>query len=203
MLAIIFSLEKFHRYVFARKTIVYSDHKPQESIVKKPMHRSPRRLQGMLLKIHGYDVEVVYRKGKEMYISDMLSRAYLPHHGESNDFEQVNMVQYLPVRPERLQQLKLHNEALQLLNTVIRNGWPEEKRELPIQLTPYFSIRDKLSIQDGIIFRSERVVVLTIPWDEMKNAIHQADLRTESCLRRARECPYWPGMNSGDEGLYL
>ena len=30
----------------------------------------------------------------------------------------------------------------------------------------------------------------------MKRAVHQAHLGTESCLRRARECLYWPGMNA-------
>ena len=49
MLAIVFSLETLHQQVFARKTVVYSDHKPLESIVKKPKHRAPRRLQGMFL----------------------------------------------------------------------------------------------------------------------------------------------------------
>ena len=109
------------------------------------------------------------------------------------------MVQYLPIRPERLQQLKTEtesDEALQLLKTVIRDGWPEEKHELPIPITPYHSIRDELSIQVGIIFRGERVVVHTSLRTEMKCAVHQAHLGTESCLRRARECLYWPGMNA-------
>ena len=51
-------------------------------------------------------------------------------------------------------------------------------------------------IQDGIIFRGERVVVPTSLRTEMKRAVHQAHLGTESCLRRARECLYWPGMNA-------
>ena len=40
------------------------------------------------------------------------------------------MVQYLPIRPERLQQLKTEtasDEALELLKTVIIDGWPEEE----------------------------------------------------------------------------
>ena len=34
-LAIVFSLERFHQYTFGRKTIVNTDHKPLETIVKK------------------------------------------------------------------------------------------------------------------------------------------------------------------------
>lgn len=199
MLAIVFALERFHQYSFARKTIVYSDHKPLESIITKPMHRAPRRLQGMLMRIHGYNVEIRYQKGVKMYISDMLSRAYLPHPGTASEFEQVNMVGYLPIRPERLKLLIAHtesDEALQLLKTVIKSGWPEEKHQLPTLVSPYHSMRDELTIQDGIIFRGERVVVPESLRNEMKSAIHQAHLGTESCLRRARECLYWPGMNA-------
>ena len=79
-----------------------------------------------------------------MYISDMLSRAYLPDTGNQSEIEHVNMVQCLPIRPERLQQLKTEtesDEALQLLKTVIRGGWREEKQDLPILITPYHSIR--------------------------------------------------------------
>ena len=43
-LAIVFSLECFHQYTFWRKTIIHSDHKPLEMIVRKPLHKAPKRL---------------------------------------------------------------------------------------------------------------------------------------------------------------
>ena len=39
-LAIVFSLERFHQYTFGRETTVLTDHKPLETIVKNPLHRS-------------------------------------------------------------------------------------------------------------------------------------------------------------------
>ena len=51
MLAIVFSVEKFNDYTFGRRTIVHTDHKPSESIVKKPLHRAPKRLQGMMIRL--------------------------------------------------------------------------------------------------------------------------------------------------------
>lgn len=50
-LSIVFGLERFHQYTFGRTTIVENDHKPIEAIVKKPLHRAPKRLQGMLMQI--------------------------------------------------------------------------------------------------------------------------------------------------------
>ena len=78
-LAIVFSLESFHQYMFGRETKVYTDHKPPETIVKKPLHKAPKRIQGMLLRLlqYTYDIEVTYRRDKEMHIANALSRTYL------------------------------------------------------------------------------------------------------------------------------
>ena len=72
-LAIVFPLERFHQYMFGREIAVYTDHKPLETIVKKPLHKAPKRIQGMPLRLLQYDIEVTYRRGKEMHIADALS----------------------------------------------------------------------------------------------------------------------------------
>ena len=46
MLAIVFSLEKFHQYTYGRHMKIQSVHKPLESILQKPLACAPRRLQG-------------------------------------------------------------------------------------------------------------------------------------------------------------
>ena len=126
-LAIVFSLERFHQYTFGRKTIIHSDHKPLEMIVRKPLHKAPKRLQGMMLRLIQYDIEVVYKKGKEMYIADTLSRACLPEDIRHKDkFASKNAVSHLRIREERLKQLKSATEAdetMQTLKTVILKGW--------------------------------------------------------------------------------
>ena len=46
MLAITWSVEKYHQYTYGRQTTVKSDHKPLERIMIKPLKDIPRRLQG-------------------------------------------------------------------------------------------------------------------------------------------------------------
>ena len=58
MLAIVFSLEKWHQYTFVCPVTVYSDHIPPASTIKKPLDRAPKRLQGMLMRALAYDIEV-------------------------------------------------------------------------------------------------------------------------------------------------
>lgn len=122
MLAIVFSLETFHQYTFGRPVRIDSDHKPLEAILQKSLSAAPKRLQGMMLRVQGNDITVYYKKGKEMYLADTLSRAYTQTPSKQEDFEHVNMVSFLPIRPERITKLKTateEDESLQRLK--IRN----------------------------------------------------------------------------------
>ena len=57
--------------------MVHSDHQPLETIFKKPLSRAPRRLQRMMLRLQNYHFTVQYKKGKELFMADTLSRAAL------------------------------------------------------------------------------------------------------------------------------
>ena len=99
----------------------------------------------------------------------------------------------------RLQKFRLETEKddiLQALKTTILKGWPEDKSKVSSQLTPYYSMRDELSIYDGLVFKGERLVVPQQLRAEIKKDLHASHAGVEGCLRRARENVYWPGMNS-------
>ena len=88
---------------------------------------------------------------------------------------------------------------MKLLKSIIINGWPDDKLQLPPEVLPYFSIRDELSVQDGIIFRGERAVIPAELRNILKEKIHSSHLGIEGCLRRTREAIYWPNMNADME----
>ena len=45
MLAIVFRCEQFHDYIYGKKDVlVETDHKPLETILKKPLYMAPQRL---------------------------------------------------------------------------------------------------------------------------------------------------------------
>ena len=109
------------------------------------------------------------------------------------------MASFLPISDQRLQEIRTErekDETLQILKSVILQGWPAERNAVPAQVTPYYCVRDELSVQDGLIFRSDRVVIPKALRGEMKMKIHSSHMGAESCLRRARECIFWPGMNA-------
>ena len=63
MLAIVFALTRFHHNTYGRHGIVESDHKPLESITKKPVSTESPRIKSMLLKSQ-HDYTVKYVSGK-------------------------------------------------------------------------------------------------------------------------------------------
>ena len=199
MLAVVFSMERFHQYTFGRFTNVVSDHKPLEMIVKKPLVKAPKRLQGMLLRLQSYDFDISYQQGKLMYLADTLSRAVSRATSSVHAFEEINSVSRLPIRDERLQRIREEtetDETLQMLKRIIIQGWPSERDAVHELLTPYYSYRDELAVQDGLIFKGERVIIPINLRKEMKEKIHSSHLGIEGCLRRARESLFWPGMSS-------
>lgn len=57
-------------------------------------------------------------------------------------------------------------------------------------------MRDEFTLQDGLIFKANPVVIPKNLCGDMKARIHSSYLGTESCLRRACECIYWPRMSA-------
>lgn len=83
LLAIVYGCEKFHQYVYGREITIDSDHKPLESIFKKPLHQASVRLQRMLLRLQRYNLKVMYKPVKELYIADSLSCGFLREQKEN------------------------------------------------------------------------------------------------------------------------
>lgn len=74
--SIVFACQRFHHYLYGRDSITAeTDHKPLIAIFKKPLLCAHKRLQSIMLTLQHYNLNVVYRPGCVMYISDTLSRA--------------------------------------------------------------------------------------------------------------------------------
>lgn len=71
-------------------------------------------------------------------------------------------------------------------------GWAQNKKDVRVEIMPYFSIQYELSTQDGLVFRGERI---DSPQEHITHWIHLSHLGNEGCLMTARECIYWSGRN--------
>ena len=142
----VFSLERFDQYTFGRHVIVENDHKPLEVLMKKALHAIPKRLQAMWMRMGCYDDDLKYRPGPQMILPDTLSRAHpdLAGDTEPSPFDCVNAFTLMPVMDLRLKELReatTADDTMQELISVIRDGWPDRKDDLPELVKPFFDVR--------------------------------------------------------------
>ena len=114
-----------------------------------------------------------------------------------DDFE-VNMTEHLPIDDDRLKEVRVasaNDPSMQLLSTTIREGWPDKRDKVPLEVQPYFNHRDEITLHDGLLFKGNRIIIPPELRRHMVVQIHDSHIGIEGCLRRAREAFYWPNMN--------
>ncbi|XP_058817181.1 uncharacterized protein K02A2.6-like [Topomyia yanbarensis] len=73
-------------------------------------------------------------------------------------------------------------------------GWPQIKEELDDDLLRYYALQNELTIQRGVVFKGDRIVVPRSIRSKLMEKIHSAHLGVDYTLRAAREALFWPGM---------
>ena len=203
LLAIVFACERFDQYVYGRQVTVESDHQPLESIAKKRMEDVPNLLQRMLLRLQRYDLQITYKKFTELYIADTLSRAFLQEPNQQSkvcvQLEEIRMSEGWPEEETQLDEIReatSKDEELQCVMQLISREFPATKRIAPTPAHPYFNCRFELSVQNGIVYKGDRIIIPRTLRSQIIKRIHSSHLGVEGCLRRAREALYWPNMNT-------
>ncbi|PIK50828.1 hypothetical protein BSL78_12299 [Apostichopus japonicus] len=173
--------------------------------MRKPLAKAPPRIQRMILKVQKYDLKVVYKPGKELFIADALSRASLPDTIVGNDFEedleaQIHaLISNLPISEKKQKQMEKctsEDEVLQCLKETVLKGWPLNKSEVPLSIREYWDFREEIHVANNLLFKSDRLIVPKKCRLEMLHKIHSSHLGISKCKQRARDVLFWPGMSS-------
>lgn len=201
LLGIVFACERFNEYIYARDVTVHTDHKPLITLQKKPIGQVPKRLQRMFLRLQKYKLDIHYLPGPQMYIADWLSRAYLPETHSTDkifdELEHINQIEYVNVSEStqhQLQNATKADPALMELMLMVQHGWPETRDEVPICIREYFTYRDEITAQNGILFKGQRVIIPVAMRPLMTSKAHNSHQGVDACIRRARDSLFWPGM---------
>lgn len=151
MLALVYGCKRYHHYIFGKQVTIETDHKPLLSLFKKPLAQCPMRLQRMLLDLQIYDINLIYKPGKEMYIADALSRlpissVYLRCISPEYD-AQINFLNdNFPMSSDEFEQYKQEtNKDLELQNLLnyVSNGWPNSRSLCKENVKRYWNFRDE------------------------------------------------------------
>lgn len=65
----------------------------------------------------------------------------------------VDMIRFSSDKMERLRQDTRNDPALNQLQEIIIHGWPEQARDLPTDLRSFWSVRDLLSVENGLVLK--------------------------------------------------
>lgn len=200
LLAVVFACSRFNDYIYGKPVTIETDHQPLITIIRKPIFSAPARLQRIMLQLQKYNIDLVYKKGKHMYLADTLSRAprasTLQHVNELNDFEVMSVSR---VSSSRLDELKRHiaeEGLLQTLSSVIKHGWPVKQHNAPPSISSFFPFRDELTIEEGVVMKGHRLVVTQSLQKAYTDIVHRGHPGAESTKRRAWDIVFWPTMSS-------
>ena len=178
-----------------------------QSIFRKSILSAPCRLQRMLLRLQRFNLDVNYKPGTQMFIADHLSIASLKATEKIQDnfqvfsleLESLSPFDSIKVTPDRLTQLQkatAQDLVLETLKTTIVTSWPETKEQVPIRVRDFWNYREEISLHSGILFKNQRVIVHKAMRPEILSRIHSSHQGVASCLRKARDIVFWPGMSA-------
>ena len=141
-----------------------------------------------------------YTPGKELYVADTLSRAYLPNESVPASvaaISEASSAENLAMSANRLKRLRTASRkdaSLQHVAKLVQKGWPARHEVTDIAM-PYYSVRSLLTLDNDLLFKDNQLVVPSSMRDEMMDCAHKSHGGIGACLRRMRECIFWPGMS--------
>ena len=199
-LSIVFACERFHEYLYGRKFNACNDHEPLRSVFRKPLHKTPPRLQRFMMRLMKYDFQLEYVKGRYMKVCDAFSRAAVgPAQSEIDNTEMegyvLSVLESLPISDEKMKKITdetLKDVTLQQVKHQIQHGWSSDNK-LTAAYQPH---KEELSIVHKMIMRGTQIVIPKSMRSEIKSILHeqgghQGVVKTKL---RARDSVFWPGI---------
>ena len=151
----------------------------------------------MLLRLQQYDYTIQYIPGQNMVLADRLSR--FPSPCENLPIELHQNIHALNFHPDRLLIIKGAIECDPILSAVYRvtlNGWPNRIQDVPCLARHFWSLRDELMIEDGVLMKGNRICIPPELHDRTLYDLHDSHQGIEKMTHIARSNVYWPGIDA-------
>ena len=137
----VFGVKHFHQYLYGRKFIIMSDHKPLQYLLGETCGIPPMasaRIQRWALMLSAYHYEICYRPGADHANADGLSRLPLPDHVTNIPVpgDVLYLFRTLEGMPIKAAQIRQWTDTDPVLSRVCHNvlkGWVDSN-ELGLQL---------------------------------------------------------------------
>ncbi|RVE41173.1 hypothetical protein evm_014177 [Chilo suppressalis] len=198
---IVFGVKRFFQYLYGRKFILHTDHKPLVQIfspTKALPHLSAARMQHYAIFLQGFQYDIKYKNSKDNANADALSR--LPITEESGELEgwdtfQIGMISVLPITVKDIAAATKVDKALAPLLAGIASG-----KKVPPAYR-YGIEQNEFSFLEDCLMRGTRVVVPTSLRNIVLKDLHSCHFGANRMLALARSYCWWPGMDKDIKNL--
>ena len=202
-LAIVFGLSKFHQYLFGRKFVIYTDHKPLSYLFdasRAVPQMASARIQRWAITLSVYSYTIEYKRGQSNSNADALSRLPLPDQPAeiptpADTIFLLDRINSTPVTAAMIRRWTQADPVLSKVKAHVMRGWKYSTSDL----RPYFRWRSELSVKSGCILCGHRVIVPVKGRAQVVELLHESHPGIERMKRLAREYVWWPDINNDIE----
>ena len=204
-LASVWACEKFQRYLIGMDSFqLITDHKPLVPLINdRDLDKVPSRLQRLLTRMMAFHPVAIHTAGKDMVISDTLSRCPLSQYEcELSEEVETHVAAIEATRPisgtklSEIRQATAQDNELQKVIDYIKSEWPRTAKDLNNNLQIYHSMRHRLSFSDGLLTLDDRIVIPQVMRKEVLSKIHEGHQGISKCRDRASYSVWWPHINT-------
>ena len=199
-LSLVFSVCKFHQYLYGRQFTILTDHKPLKTILD-PKNTIPplaaARMQRWALLLSAYVYNIQFQLTGSHGNADGLS--CLPLATEtpvvnSTDPTAFNVMQLnsLPIQVSEIRAATQTDEVLSKVLRCLQQGWPEDTQG---PLTPFWRRKEELPIECDCILWGVRVVVPAKLHKKVLEELHRGHPGVIRMKALARSHVWWPELD--------
>ena len=105
-------------------------------------------------------------------------------------------------RLEELHEATTKDHQLQLLVRAVHRGWPQLFKDCPHSLRPFWTFRDKITCENGILYKGAQLIMPKSERESTLKVIHMGHYAIEKMKLRAKETVYWPGITEDITNTY-
>ena len=206
-LACTWAFEKFSDFLLGLPSLtIETDHRPLLALLKtKGLDELSPRIQRLSIRLMRYSYKVIYTAGKNLTTADALSRApvgspqaaELLFESDTTAFVQ-SVVDGLPATQGRLVEIKTKQQEDQVCSQVAyycREGWPADKSKIGSDIRPFFTVREDLTVQEGLLLYRTRLVMPVELRRNILSKIHDGQQGIVKCRALAKCCVWWSGLS--------
>ncbi|UYV80916.1 K02A2.6-like [Cordylochernes scorpioides] len=208
-LSIVYGCEKFRQYLLGRSFVLVTDNRPLMHLLSphKPIPLcAASRIKRWSLKLGAFHYSMEFRKTEDHGNADALSRLPLKaNEGGSYDDDQILLLRKMNEVPFSFQDVAFETKRDKTLAIVLRNvredTWQSPKFTKENPLSPYYKVRNELSVDFGCLQWKERIVIPPKLRSQILIDLHEMHFGMVKMKIIARRYFWWPGIDRSIEDM--